>query len=200
MDYTSACVAARLSWGSRLTAASAEDRSYAMLGILGVFMVPRYGEGEHSAFRRLQETILKNSYDESLFAWSYEGTSCNSVELSGLLAPSIECFRCCADVEIGGASPSNTSRRFTVVENGIEIAGLPKLERRPKICEVVLQCGQHVEDCVFLPAYMSVMISLNKDMHGNWKRRHHWLHTSIFSLDPPKRVRKGSIILVPHDN
>jgi ankyrin repeat protein len=54
----------RMQWSAgRLTKVS-EDRAYCMLGIFGVSLVPNYGEGIHSAVRRLvQEIGQKYQYD-----------------------------------------------------------------------------------------------------------------------------------------
>ncbi|KAI1850726.1 hypothetical protein JX266_004008 [Neoarthrinium moseri] len=45
-----------------------EDQAYSLMGIFDVNMPLIYGEGA-KAFRRLQEEIIKNSDDQSLFAW-----------------------------------------------------------------------------------------------------------------------------------
>lgn len=64
-------VAKRMSWASHLEASRPEDRSFALLGILGVHMPIVYGEGQ-KAFIRLQEEILRDTNDYSLFAWRPE--------------------------------------------------------------------------------------------------------------------------------
>ncbi|KAK4450367.1 heterokaryon incompatibility protein-domain-containing protein [Podospora aff. communis PSN243] len=46
-----------------------EDLAYCLLGLFDVNMSLLYGEGD-SAFRRLQEEIIKISHDDSLLAWS----------------------------------------------------------------------------------------------------------------------------------
>jgi hypothetical protein len=76
--------AARMSWASQRTAARAEDTAYALAGIFDVSMSARYGEGAERAFRRLQEKILKNTRDGSIFAWE----SRDGQEYRGLLAKS----------------------------------------------------------------------------------------------------------------
>lgn len=74
-------IAKRISWASQLDASRPEDRSFALLGILGVHMPIVYGEG-HKAFIRLQEEILRDTNDYSLFAWRPEVHQ----EYRGLLA------------------------------------------------------------------------------------------------------------------
>ncbi|KAI0349531.1 HET-domain-containing protein [Trametes cingulata] len=61
-------VARRLSWASRRTTTRIEDRAYSLMGIFNVYMPTVYGEGSH-AFTRLQEEILKQLQDQSIFAW-----------------------------------------------------------------------------------------------------------------------------------
>ncbi|KAF7184920.1 Vegetative incompatibility protein HET-E-1 [Pseudocercospora fuligena] len=63
-----ASVACRMSWASGRSTTRLEDNAYALLGIFGVNMSLRYGEGT-KAFTRLQELIMQRSDDDSLFAW-----------------------------------------------------------------------------------------------------------------------------------
>lgn len=60
-------VAQKLSWASRRQTTRAEDLAYCLLGIVDVKMPLLYGEGQ-SAFRRLQEEILKGSSDLAVLA------------------------------------------------------------------------------------------------------------------------------------
>lgn len=61
-------VARRMSWAADRVTTRVEDLAYSLLGIFDVNMPLLYGEGE-KAFVRLQEEIMKDSSDESLFAW-----------------------------------------------------------------------------------------------------------------------------------
>jgi hypothetical protein len=77
-------LARRMSWASRRQTTRVEDRAYSLLGIFDVNMPLLYGEGE-KAFIRLQDEIIKESCDLSLFAWrqqtsypSYRGIFANS--------------------------------------------------------------------------------------------------------------------------
>lgn len=69
-------VAQRMSWASARETTRVEDEAYSMMGIFDVNMPTIYGEGRR-AFRRLQEEIMKNSADHTLFTWgpsmSYPG-------------------------------------------------------------------------------------------------------------------------------
>ncbi|EIW61113.1 HET-domain-containing protein, partial [Trametes versicolor FP-101664 SS1] len=61
-------VARRMSWAANRQTTRVEDEAYSLLGIFGVHMSPIYGEGRN-AFLRLQEEIIKNIPDQSIFAW-----------------------------------------------------------------------------------------------------------------------------------
>ena len=61
-------VAKRMSWAARRETSRVEDRAYCLMGLFGVNMPMIYGEGP-KAFIRLQEEIMRESSDESLFAW-----------------------------------------------------------------------------------------------------------------------------------
>ncbi|KAI0699746.1 hypothetical protein C8T65DRAFT_659000 [Cerioporus squamosus] len=61
-------VAKRMSWAARRETTRVEDEAYALMGIFDVNIPTIYGEGRR-AFRRLQEEIMKNSADHTLFAW-----------------------------------------------------------------------------------------------------------------------------------
>ncbi|KAE9575552.1 hypothetical protein CGMCC3_g8320 [Colletotrichum fructicola] len=75
-------VARKMSWAARREGTRSEDVAYSLLGIFGVRMPIVYGEGEHRAFRRLQEEVLKTTNDMSLFAW----TGTESEERRGIFA------------------------------------------------------------------------------------------------------------------
>ncbi|KAI4600037.1 hypothetical protein KJ359_001138 [Pestalotiopsis sp. 9143b] len=68
-SLTNASIACRMSWASQRVTKRPEDRAYCLLGIFDVNMPLLYGEGLVKAFRRLQEEILKDTTDESIFAW-----------------------------------------------------------------------------------------------------------------------------------
>ncbi|KAH9945889.1 heterokaryon incompatibility protein-domain-containing protein [Epithele typhae] len=65
---SSATVACRMSWAASRRTTRVEDEAYSLLGIFGVHMPTIYGEGRH-AFLRLQEEIMKQVPDQSIFAW-----------------------------------------------------------------------------------------------------------------------------------
>ena len=62
-------IAQRMSWAARRKTTRPEDEAYCLLGIFAITMPTLYGEGGRSAFRRLQQEIMAQYTDTSLFAW-----------------------------------------------------------------------------------------------------------------------------------
>ncbi|KAI1643171.1 heterokaryon incompatibility protein-domain-containing protein [Daldinia loculata] len=59
----------KMSWAAKRETAKKEDMAYCLIGIFGInHMYPKYGEGGN-AFIRLQEEIVKQTSDLTLFAW-----------------------------------------------------------------------------------------------------------------------------------
>ena len=61
-------IAQRMYWYGKRKTARLEDEAYCLLGLFDIHMPTLYGEGRN-AFRRLQEEIMKQSADTTLFAW-----------------------------------------------------------------------------------------------------------------------------------
>ncbi|KAH9226705.1 hypothetical protein K456DRAFT_1850008 [Colletotrichum gloeosporioides 23] len=78
-------VARRMSWAARRRTKREEDRAYSLFGIFDVNLPLIYG-GDRKAFLRLQEAILQNSTDLSLFAW--DSSDDDTQAFRGLLAQS----------------------------------------------------------------------------------------------------------------
>jgi hypothetical protein len=105
-------VAVRMSWAAMRETAREEDIAYCLLGIFDVNMPMLYGEGE-KAFIRLQEEIIKESPDMSIFAW--KGST--DVDYSGLLARSPAEFK-----DAGGlvtSLPELFSADFSITNRGL---------------------------------------------------------------------------------
>lgn len=60
----------KMSWIAGRKTTREEDIAYCLLGIFDINMPLLYGEGSN-AFKRLQEEIIKQSTDHSLFAWQW---------------------------------------------------------------------------------------------------------------------------------
>ncbi len=85
-------IAERMSWVALRETTRPEDIAYCMLGLFDVSMPMLYGEGKR-AFRRLQEELIRQSNDLSIFAWNDDAESLlpqptGVTECSALLAPS----------------------------------------------------------------------------------------------------------------
>ncbi|GAW15568.1 hypothetical protein ANO14919_049820 [Xylariales sp. No.14919] len=118
-DYS---VSQKMSWASQRRTTRSEDEAYCLLGLFGVAMPLLYGEGRR-AFRRLQEEIIKEIDDESIFAWQ-GGTD------RGLLASCPAQFTFSHFILRGIEHPiaDNTgSLPFAITNRGVRIS-LPVLE------------------------------------------------------------------------
>jgi hypothetical protein len=94
VNYEKASIAQRMSWASRRQTTRVEDMAYCLLGLFGISMPLLYGEGE-KAFLRLQLEILKNSDDESIFAWN----DVKSGKITGMLAQHPSFFERSEDIQ-----------------------------------------------------------------------------------------------------
>ena len=90
---SSCSIAQRMCWASGRRTTRAEDIAYCLLGIFDVNMPLLYGEGERKAFLRLQEEIIKQSDDQSIFAWPIR-----RLQQPGLFADSPAAFAYCQSV------------------------------------------------------------------------------------------------------
>lgn len=113
-------IAQRMSWGVKHTTKRLEDRAYSLMGLLDVNMPMIYGDRER-AFIRLQEQIIFNSTDESIFVWDLnllEDSTRDAKHVHcGLLATSLACFARCGDVLSSGRS-----RGFRINQFGLSIS------------------------------------------------------------------------------
>jgi hypothetical protein len=63
----------RMHWASRRQTTREEDKAYCLLGLFDINMPLLYGEGK-KAFHRLQEEIIKNFNDHTIFLWDLHPT------------------------------------------------------------------------------------------------------------------------------
>lgn len=124
-----ASVAEKLSWAAHRVTSRAEDMAYCLLGLFDVNMPLLYGEGATKSFRRLQIEIMRQTSDESLFAWRSEQSA------SGLLASSLSSFANSGDIYVSqNSSSQNPQRPFSMSNAGLEFLvpnRLPKVGRVP---------------------------------------------------------------------
>jgi hypothetical protein len=83
-------IAEKMSWAAYRETTRKEDRAYSLLGLFNVNMALLYGEGD-LAFIRLQEAIMKDSGDETLFALKRKEKR-REIIFEGLLAMSPDWF------------------------------------------------------------------------------------------------------------
>ncbi|KAH8660308.1 hypothetical protein BX600DRAFT_467538 [Xylariales sp. PMI_506] len=75
-----------MSWASTRYTTRPEDAAYCLLGLFGVSIPIIWGEGAEAAFVRLQEEIIRNRNDLTIFAWCSNDGGPNS-EKSNSVSP-----------------------------------------------------------------------------------------------------------------
>ncbi|KAK1580676.1 LOW QUALITY PROTEIN: uncharacterized protein LY79DRAFT_651327 [Colletotrichum navitas] len=136
-------VANKMRWAAQRQTTRPEDIAYCMIGLFNVNMPLLYGEGERS-FIRLQEEILKEIDDQSLFLWGLSpDETTNSDDLFGLFAKSPKSF---SQVEFGHVRPlppseSHESSPASVTNQGLR-TNMLLIPVRPETDEyyAVLDC------------------------------------------------------------
>jgi hypothetical protein len=117
-----------------------EDRAYSLMGIFGVNMPILYGEGLRKAFRRLQDEIMKSSFDQTLFAWR------GPYENSGLLAHTPDNFQ--HTPELGLWAPTMLMP-YQMTNIGISINPclfMKATHLPPEVTPAALQCDLKTEE------------------------------------------------------
>ena len=132
-------VAKRMSWASRRVCTRGEDVAYCLMGIFEVNMPLLYGEGKAFAFRRLQLEIMKNSNDESIFAWKryhLDGPMSSWPRYGGILAKSPHDFRLSANIQPFGFGQWTARQPYHQTNRGLAlqtVLGRPTLSERKQI-------------------------------------------------------------------
>ncbi|KUJ17277.1 HET-domain-containing protein [Mollisia scopiformis] len=160
-------VAKKMSWAAKRKATRLEDTAYSLLGLFDVNMPLLYGEGQ-KAFIRLQEEILKSSYDHSLFAWRLDEASIIELKrytkllsrpeflssqestFGGLLADSPAAFQKCHKI-VSMGSWGHVYHSPPVIHNKCVYIDLPVI-RRSELDEsfAVLDCRLQDDDQNYL--------------------------------------------------
>jgi hypothetical protein len=107
-------VARKMSWAAKRQTARIEDMAYCLLGLFDLSMPMLYGEGS-KAFIRLQEEIVKEYDDQSLFAWKSDTAN----ESAGIFAESPADFAASANI---GSSIGHSGEPAMVTSRGIRIS------------------------------------------------------------------------------
>ena len=105
-----------MSWASQRKTTRVEDMAYCLLGIFDVHMSLVYGE-RHRAFSRLQEAILQDTGDLTIFVWTNNDPTCP--EYTGFLADSPQRFEHCS--EMHSTLGDSIYQDLTVTTRGIHL-------------------------------------------------------------------------------
>ncbi|KAK4625419.1 Vegetative incompatibility protein HET-E-1 [Fulvia fulva] len=134
-------IATRMSWAATRITTREEDIAYSLLGIFNVNMPLLYGEGR-KAFRRLQQTLLDQSDDSSIFCWTSSAREerAGRIQLSGLLADEPSHFSSIAPT-IMAARPQNCAQAqpYSMTNKGLQIT-LPLIQFSRNIYLGLLDC------------------------------------------------------------
>ncbi|RDW56407.1 hypothetical protein BP6252_14168 [Coleophoma cylindrospora] len=146
-------VSTRMKWAALRRTTRAEDIAYCLMGIFGVNMPLLYGEGKR-AFIRLQDEILKETDDQSLFAWtSPEVDRRNSDEICGLLATSPLSFRDAGNVRPLPPVLTRDSAPSSVTNQGLRIQlYLAPVGGADNEYHAILDCSLRHEDHEYCPS------------------------------------------------
>ena len=149
LDLRNANVAMKMSWASKRKTTRKEDMAYCLLGIFDVNMPLLYGEGM-KAFCRLQEEIMKQTYDHTLLAWGLlpwdEGYSSCDTKPCGVLATSVADFANCGSLKLCPQSANyKFSEDFQMTTEGLRVqlplrAPRNAKERRAREYTAILDC------------------------------------------------------------
>ncbi|KAK5133984.1 hypothetical protein LTR08_007104 [Meristemomyces frigidus] len=115
-----ASIAKRMSWAANRKTKRPEDLAYCLMGLFSVNMPMLYGEGGRKAFLRLQEEIMRNSDDHSIFAWVDQGTA-ELPNIHGLLADSPAAFKYPEASSIMTYSPWGKLSAYAMTNRGLDI-------------------------------------------------------------------------------
>ena len=132
-------VATKMSWASKRRTSRVEDTAYCLLGLFNVNMPLLYGEGR-KAFTRLQHEIIKQTDDDSIFAWTTDQANL----YTGMLANWPTDFMKSKHVQRRG--PVRTKRApITITNQGIELPITWRvwsiLSKETSVITVMLDCG-----------------------------------------------------------
>ena len=147
----SASIAKRMSWAADRKTTRSEDLAYCLMGIFSVNMPMLYGEGEVKAYVRLQEEIMKQSDDQSLFAWTLNGAP--DTKRHGFLADSPSAFR--DSHKIMPYEDYAPRRPFQITNRGLSIElPLSRLNRDTWVAALDCPVPPNYPDSTFLAVYL----------------------------------------------
>ncbi|KAK3631054.1 hypothetical protein LTR56_017078 [Elasticomyces elasticus] len=119
-------IAQRMSWASARQTTRREDMAYSLLGIFDVNMPLLYGEG-NKAFMRLQEAILRQSDDQSIFAW---GLNEDQQYRTSVLAVAPSAFK-------GSGNVISSYHRLMLLNPGLDLVNIPSGHNGERFADMV---------------------------------------------------------------
>ncbi|KAL8664098.1 MAG: hypothetical protein Q9168_007972 [Polycauliona sp. 1 TL-2023] len=140
IQTANASIATRMSWASHRSTTRLEDEAYCLLGLFQINMALLYGEGSR-AFIRLQHEIIRNSDDESIFAWYTDEM------YSGMLAKRPSAFAGCGDF-FRYRVPKFPRTPYTMTNRGLSLDAVFKFSS--KKCDDRLETLK-LSDCILVP-------------------------------------------------
>ena len=167
-------IAQRMSWASRRETTRPEDEAYSLMGIFSVNMPLLYGEGGKKAFLRLQQEILKDSTDHSLFTWTaipdmhFEEPSQTALNFGayggsgGLLAYSPREFADCGQIRVRILEGLADREAYDMTNMGLRIS-LPTIEVTESEGIAILDCSNRSHGNVYLGIRMKLNTMERKD-------------------------------------
>ena len=193
-------IAERMSWAARRETTRPEDEAYCLMGIFSVNMPLLYGEGGKKAFLRLQQEILKDSTDHSLFTWTaipgthFEEPSDNEIfdtigygNEGGLLAYSPREFADCGGIRVQFTKGLADREPYDMTNVGLRIR-LPTIELDESKHIAILDCSNNNSGDV----YLGIRLRHNQDRRSDGKafERLHF-HSPVNVRVEPWYIRPG---------
>lgn len=145
----------RMSWAAYRETSRVEDTAYCLMGIFKVSMPLLYGEGSR-AFLRLQQEIIKNTTDLSIFAWAV-GNDHGSKK--GIFSTHPRQFSMLKTCSLRKSQFSPTESEITITNRGLRIHTTP--------FKFAVATSGSLEDLIFL--------DLGCTTHDPTRKRH-FLH------------------------
>lgn len=151
-------IAKKMSWASRRTTKRPEDVAYSLLGLFDISMAPLYGEGS-KAFLRLQEAIIRQADDHSIFAWTEDCPKPRAIEAlapspyhflgaGNIIAETFDHEDQSEDNSEDSESGEHEALPFSVTNAGVEITlPLRCVDKADGRYEAALECTMAGEPC-----------------------------------------------------
>lgn len=154
---SSASIAKRMSWAADRQTTRPEDIAYCLMGIFSVNMPLLYGEGDR-AFLRLQEEIMRQSDDQSLFAWRNDNLC--QPRFHGLLAQSPKAFS--GSHNVMPYQVWESQQPYSMTNRGLRIdLPLIKVNNEPDLYIAALNCPMppNYDDYSFIGIFLEKLSS-----------------------------------------